>query len=631
MGSLGEAVLDLAADSTQLDKDVKNAKSRTLNVLGGLADFGKTIFTAGVAVASAGVLALGKGLYDIVQAGAEAEQAQAQLNAVLKSTGGIAGVTADQVNKLADKYSNLTMYDDEAIVSAESLLLTFTNIGKNVFPDATLAVMDLSQSMHQDLQTSAIQLGKALQDPIQGVSALSRVGVNFSEDQKKLIKSLVETGRLEEAQAMILRELQTEFGGSAEAAGKTLPGQLAILQKKLGDIKEVFAGKLNPVLADFLSLINDYISSPQVQNFIEDMAQRLGDFATYIRSNVGNISQTIKNFFTWLQNNKGIIVGILAAISAALAAFAYTTLAPLLPVAAVLAAIGAAAYLVYEAWTNNWGGIRDVLMAAWAQIQPTLDKLKAWFDATMPQVWAVVQPIFKQIGDWLGVAIPIAVKFLVDYFNWAANNFMTVWNFIGGVFKALWDFLSTNVFPILKAIGDVIGAVVGLAFRAWAGIMQNVVIPALQKVWEWIDKNVMPIVRKLAQWLDEHLRPAFEFIGKEIKGVVAWLEVLAYRLSRMKLPGWMTPGSPTPWEIGLRGVHDALRDVGSMSLPALSTTLSAMPAPAIASGGLNFPAAGGPVMVQFSYQPFIGINDEREAENKLFDIITNVNRKVSKK
>jgi phage-related minor tail protein len=150
-----------------------------------------------------------------------AQQVQAQLNAVLKSTGGVAGITAIQVNAYAEVMSKVTMFDDEAIVSAQSMLLTFTNIGSSVFPSATSAVLDMSQALGQDLQSSAIMLGKALQNPIMGVTALRRVGVNFTEEQQELIKFLVESGQLEEAQALILKELKTEFGGSAEAAGKT--------------------------------------------------------------------------------------------------------------------------------------------------------------------------------------------------------------------------------------------------------------------------------------------------------------------------------------------------------------------------------------------------------------------------
>lgn len=624
-GSLGEAVLDLVGDASQLYADVNRAKGNVLDMLNGLSQVGGAIVTGGLMVAGAGVAALSKGLYDVVQAGAEAEQVQAQLNAVLKSTGGVAGVTADMVNSLADKYSNLTMFDDEAIVSAENLMLTFTNIGKNVFPDATVAVMNLSQSMQQDLKTSAIQLGKALQDPVEGVGALSRVGVNFSDSQQELIKSLVEAGRLEEAQVMILRELQTEFGGSAEAAGKTLPGQIAILQKKLGDIQELFADKINPILAKFFGMINEYISRPETQAFLEELATKIGEFAQTALENIPNVIQTFKNMVTWLQNNKGVIVGVLAAVGAAIAAFAYTTLAPLLPVAAVLAAIGAVAYLIYEAWTNNWGGIRDTLMGVWAALQPVFEQIKAWLAVAIPAALATLKewwnnlmtaltPIINTLKAWFAVAIPAALAILKAWWEITLNNL-----------KIIWDFLSTYVFPILKAVADVIMAVLGVAFKAWAGIMQNVVIPMLERLWNWIETYVLPVIKKLSDWLTEKLKPAFEFISKEISGVVAWLEVLAYRLSRMKLPDWMTPGSPTPWEIGLWGINDALKAVARVQLPQLSASLGLAPMPALAGGDMQF-MSGGVVPVQFVYQPFIGMNDEFEAANKLRDIVDRLDR-----
>src|SRR5260221_6882017 len=156
----------------------------------------------------------------------------AQTNAVIKSTGGVAGVTAQAVLDLATKYSHLTQFSDDTVQSGENMLLTFTNIGKNVFPMATKTVLDMSQALGQDTKNSAIQLGKALNDPITGVTALQRVGVTFSSTQKDLIKHFMDTGNMAGAQGVILKELQKEFGGSAEAAGKTFPGQLKILRSE---------------------------------------------------------------------------------------------------------------------------------------------------------------------------------------------------------------------------------------------------------------------------------------------------------------------------------------------------------------------------------------------------------------
>src|SRR5437899_10345755 len=136
------------------------------------------------------------------------------------------------------------------------MLLTFTNIGKNVFPQATKTVLDMSQALGQDAKSSAIQLGKALNDPITGVSALQRVGVTFSQVQKDQIKHFMDTNNIAGAQGVILKELGKEFGGSAVAAGKTFGGQMAILGQRLDDVKQNIGDKLMPYLTKLVSFVS---------------------------------------------------------------------------------------------------------------------------------------------------------------------------------------------------------------------------------------------------------------------------------------------------------------------------------------------------------------------------------------
>src|SRR6266568_9050866 len=172
----------------------------------------------------------------------------AQTNQVIASTHGIAGVTANAVLDLATKFSHLTKFSDDTVQAGENMLLTFTNIGKNVFPQATKTVLDMSQALGQDTKNSAIQLGKALNDPITGITALQRVGVTFDDSQKKLIKTYMAHNEIAKAQAVILKELQREFGGSAEAAGKTFGGQMTILNQRISDVKQSIGDALLPVV-----------------------------------------------------------------------------------------------------------------------------------------------------------------------------------------------------------------------------------------------------------------------------------------------------------------------------------------------------------------------------------------------
>jgi hypothetical protein len=171
---------------------------------------------------------------------------QSEVQAGLQSTAGVANITAAEIDSLATSTLKLTGIDDELVKQAASVLLTFRSVrnevgaGNDVFTQATKLTADLAQRFRRDLSSTAIQLGKALQDPIRGITALRRQGVQFTVAQQKQIAGLVKTGQLLTAQKLILREVETQVGGTAEAFGRTLPGQLNILRETatntLGDL-----------------------------------------------------------------------------------------------------------------------------------------------------------------------------------------------------------------------------------------------------------------------------------------------------------------------------------------------------------------------------------------------------------
>ncbi|AZF90304.1 MAG: tail tape measure protein [Phage 5P_3] len=167
----------------------------------------------------------------------------------------VAQMTKKELLGLADSLSQVTPVEDDAIVAAESMLLTFTNIGKDVFPQTTETLLDMATAMNsgaapsaEQLSAQAIQLGKALNDPIKGITALTRVGVTFTEAQKDQIAGMVKAGDVAGAQKLILAELATEFGGSAKAAGETFAGSMTILNNQMGNVKETIGGFLLPYL-----------------------------------------------------------------------------------------------------------------------------------------------------------------------------------------------------------------------------------------------------------------------------------------------------------------------------------------------------------------------------------------------
>jgi phage-related minor tail protein len=209
--------------------------------------------TSSVSALTAGVVALGaagalRSLWGFVEAAAEAEKQTAKLEAVLKSTGGVSGQTVESLEAHASALQRVTAFEDDTVKGAQAVLLTFKKIGGETFPQATEAALDLATVFEGDLRGSALMVGKALEDPIRGITALRRAGVSFTKDQQEVIKSLVETGQVAQAQGLILKEISSQVGGSARKVGDTTFGQIEQLKNEMGDLAELIGGELTPVV-----------------------------------------------------------------------------------------------------------------------------------------------------------------------------------------------------------------------------------------------------------------------------------------------------------------------------------------------------------------------------------------------
>jgi hypothetical protein len=227
----------------------------------------------------------------IIEETSAAQFAQAQLKSALQSTGNVAGQSVASLNAMAGALQDTTVFADDAVTAAQSLLLTFTRVGGDIFPRATKAIADVAQAMGTDMKSATIQVGKALNDPIQGVAALARSGIQFTDAQKAMIKELVETNRLAEAQTLILKELETQFGGSAEAAGKTLGGAIARLKNAFGDLFEVSTSASEGVVGAIDYMIRGL-------KFLDTMIRSTSQAIQLLGLYAGIAFQKMKAFFT---------------------------------------------------------------------------------------------------------------------------------------------------------------------------------------------------------------------------------------------------------------------------------------------------------------------------------------------
>jgi hypothetical protein len=219
------------------------------------------------------------------QAGVESlrtlELAMGQTEAVIKSTGGAAGVTADEVRNLAEKYEDLNAtIDDKVIQSAENLLLTFTNVSKEAFEPALATALDLSTALKIDLTSATKTLGRALNDPAAGISRLERLGVSLDDATKDRIKTMQEEGDLLGAQKVLLDELATRYGGSFARAGETAAGSQARLRDKIEEVQMAFADKLLPVVVKVSDRISNYLAKPETIAFFDRLGGTIASLFT---------------------------------------------------------------------------------------------------------------------------------------------------------------------------------------------------------------------------------------------------------------------------------------------------------------------------------------------------------------
>ncbi|MGH9460367.1 MAG: hypothetical protein ACRD1X_04065, partial [Vicinamibacteria bacterium] len=301
MANSRRVTIEFLGDDKSASRTAKSVDSHTSKLGKTLKSVGKTAAVglgAGLAAATAGLVSFGK---SAVEEAREAQKIGAQTEAVIKSTGGAANVTAQQVGDLAGAISMTTGIDDEAIQSGENMLLTFTNIrnevgkGNDIFNQATKITTDMSVALGQDMKSSAVLVGKALNDPIKGVSALTRVGVAFTDQQKKQIESMVESGHEMQAQKLILGELNKEFKGSAEA--QATAGDKA--RVAWGNFQEEIGMKLLPLM-DKLAVF-----------FVEKVVPALQRFAAWFeREGVPAIKrfaavaqQVIERIIEWVKKN----------------------------------------------------------------------------------------------------------------------------------------------------------------------------------------------------------------------------------------------------------------------------------------------------------------------------------------
>jgi hypothetical protein len=531
----GALVIRFVGDIRDLQKSsVKVSKS-----MSGMSKLGLGL-AAGVGAVVAGVGALAvsttKDMMRVERLGKQTEN-------VIKATGGAAGRTRKQVDALAGRLERMSGAEAETVTEGQNMLLTFKNIKGKQFDAATKSMLDMGVAMNKgsleglDLQKTSILMGKALNDPIKGLTALSRVGVSFTDKQKKQIKTMQEAGNVAGAQKVILKELKSEFGGAAKAAGQTTEGMFAKIKNTFGNIAESTLSFVLPALMKLMTWVNKNVM-PALVRFGDwlknDGAAHLKAFGGWLKENVLPPLKTLGGFVVntvvpglvtlgkWLMNNREMLTAVAIGLGTALVAWkAYVFFTVTVP--AIIKAITVAQKGLNVAMKANVIGIVITAIAALvAALVWFFTKTKAG-KAIVKAVWSGIKSAIKGVSDWwtktAWPAIKAAISAMGNWFRMVGRVVSRVWNGIGDAIGKAWNWIRRNVFmPIrigikLVAFGfRLYGKVIGAVWRA--------VGDGLGRVWSWIRRRVFsPIVTMVTKNLPQGFRNARDKVSAFFGGM----------------------------------------------------------------------------------------------------------------
>lgn len=358
----------------------------------------------------------------------------------LKNVGAGAG-ELDKLQQSADRLGKQTLFNEDEFRQGFGLLTSFGNIGVSTYDSVAMAAANVAQVSGTDVSSAFMQLAKALNDPITNLSALSRSGIQFTEEQKATIKSLVETGQAAKAQSMILKELEKQYGGTAVAAAGGAAGVRDTFGEAMYDLQKAVGGVVNtalpPLLNALTTLINAFTSLPApVQTFIVGLTGLVAAVAV-LAPVIGGLVTTFKLF-------AGLKIG--------------ATIAGWLPAVVQLgASLGGLAKILIGVFSGPVGWVA-LAVAAGVAIYNFRDQIGQAFNAIGGLIKKAAN-LYKTV--WIDPVISLGKK----VFDTLKGIFDKVFDVLSEPFQKAWDFVSNN---FLNPIGDAVTQTIQNIQSGWA-------------------------------------------------------------------------------------------------------------------------------------------------------------------
>ncbi len=520
-----EKQLKKASKATDQNKTSTDSASESHGIFSrklGDVTVGSAALTAGlIGLTAAGYGYLKEGVTSVVSSMMNMGEQEVITAAHIRSTGGAAGITAGQVSDLAKQMEGLTGTDRAQVQSAENLMLTFENVknvagaNNDIFTQGVKSAMDLSTAYGRDLNESVIMVGKALQDPARGMTNLRRIGVMLTDEQVKQVKALQKSGDTLDAQKMILKELNVEMGGTAEAVGETAPKQWAKFTEKVKYAAVSVLEKAMPALSRLTGWLNDSVApalqgaADHISKFIDDWSKvgLMGAIHLSFGDSLDGVINVVKPLFHFIEDHWEAVA---AGVGAVMLAFGgpVTAIAGLVAILPILVenfgSIRGAFEKVKSAIEGLWnnpavkavlGSIWDNLKSAFGSLKDAVVKLGPAFSDLMPYlkvigviigavilaaIWTfseelkvaagiisnVVVPIigvFAKVLGAIGTVVIAAAHLVIDHWG-------QIKSFISGAVHAVVSVITTVWNTITGIVGGVFGAVLGVVTGAWDSI-----------------------------------------------------------------------------------------------------------------------------------------------------------------
>lgn len=392
---------------------------------------GMTMTGVGLTTLTAGAVAGVMGLAKIGEASLVAEKRLLNITKSMDLFGNNAGIVNDRLLKLADTQSRQLGIDDDIIKNTMSKLMTFKELAATAddvggsFDRATMAAINMAAAGFGDAEGNAIQLGKALNDPIKGITALNRSGITFTETEKEMIAEMVNSGKILEAQDYMLKAVEKQVGGTA-AATATASGKMKVAWDEMWEslgIKmlpafdrfgKVMIEKIIPAFEKIISKVDVDKLFTTIGDTLEDVVlPALEKLFTKIEDGLEWYNKQDDATKEWIAKAimlvaaLGPVLMVLGPIISSLgtlliiipqisAAFGGLTLAAAAPVAALVALIAAAA-LLYKNWDT---------------ILPELEKVGTSLGDAWYETGQKIKTTFQNIVQWVK---DLAVKFTTPF------------------------------------------------------------------------------------------------------------------------------------------------------------------------------------------------------------------------